>query len=83
MGPADAKRWYDALLPMAQRGGPVLTLVLALLCAGCTGVLIDALEQRHVASCVWWNSAITGARSVSATGGADLAVCLAVPCQGR
>lgn len=61
----------------------VLTGLVVCLCMGCTGWLIDALEERNVASCVWWNSAITGARSVSATGGATLAECLAVPCQGR
>ena len=58
-------------------------LLLALLTSGCTGQLVAALDARQVASCVWWNSALTGARSVSATGGADLATCLAVPCQGR
>lgn len=58
-------------------------VLLTLLSSGCHGQLVETLNQRHVASCVWWNSALTGARSVSATGGADLATCLAVPCQGR
>ena len=62
---------------------PAVLLLALLLCTGCHGQVIDSLNQRHIASCVWWNSAITGARSVSATGGADLATCLAVPCQGR
>jgi hypothetical protein len=33
LGPSQARHWYDALLPIAQRGGPVLTL--ALLIAMC------------------------------------------------
>lgn len=28
MSPDDAKHWYDALLPMARQGGPVLTIFL-------------------------------------------------------
>ena len=73
-------------LPRAKaRGFPhVLVIRLALLalclCTGCTGALVDALEQRQVASCIWWNSTLTGARSISATGGVDIRECLAVPC---
>jgi hypothetical protein len=60
-----------------------LVLLALLLLSGCTGVLIDRLEQHHVASCVFWNSTITGLRAVSATGGVPIEVCLNVPCQGR
>jgi hypothetical protein len=60
-----------------------LCLLAMLLLTGCQGMLIDAMEERHVASCIWWNSALTGARSVSATGGVDIRECLSVPCQGR
>ena len=30
MTPDGARRWYDALVPMANQGGPVLTLVMTL-----------------------------------------------------
>ena len=49
-------------------------LLLALLGTGCTGTLVDRLNERHVRSCIWWSG--LGARGVSATGGADLATCL-------
>ena len=55
-----------------------LALLLALLLAGCTGALVNALEQREVASCVWWTSPF--ARGVSSTGGQPLSACLALPC---
>lgn len=53
-------------------------LLLALLCGGCTGQLVDALAQRQVASCVWWSGPF--GRGVTATGGVPLATCLQVPC---
>lgn len=59
-----------------------LLLLLALLCGGCTGQLVAVLEQRQIASCIWWAGPLHG-RGVTATGGATLAQCLAVPCQGR
>jgi len=59
-------------------------LVGLLLLTGCTGRLVEALNERQIASCVWWESRpFSGVRGVTATGGADLATCLAVPCQGR
>ena len=58
--------------------------LLALLLTGCHGHLIDALNERHAASCVWWETRPFGAaRGVTATGGVPIAACLAVPCQGR
>lgn len=55
-----------------------------LLLAGCAGQVIDSFNARHITSCIWWESRpLSGARGVTATGGADLATCLAVPCQGR
>lgn len=53
-------------------------LLLALLCTGCHGALVDALEQRQVASCVWWSGPF--GRGVTATGGVPLATCLSVQC---
>lgn len=53
-------------------------LLLALLLAGCHGALVDALEQRQVASCVWFSTPF--ARGVSSTGGQPLSACLSVPC---
>jgi hypothetical protein len=58
-------------------------LLLALLLSGCTGMLIDRLNERHVQSCVWFSNPISGARSITATGGLDIATCLSAPCQGR
>jgi hypothetical protein len=54
-------------------------LLLALLCGGCHGQLIQALEQRHVSSCIWWSTP-WGGKGVTATGGQSLAECLHVPC---
>lgn len=55
-----------------------------LLLTGCTGWLIDDLERRQMASCVWWETRPFGAaRGVTATGGASLERCLQVPCSGR
>lgn len=31
MSPQNAKHWYDVFLPMAERGGPLLTLLLAVI----------------------------------------------------
>lgn len=56
-----------------------LCLVLVLLCAGCHGALVDALEQRQVQSCVWFTGPL-GGHGVTATGGVPLGTCLAVPC---
>ena len=32
-----------------------MLLLLTLLCLGCHGQLVAALEERQVASCVWWS----------------------------
>lgn len=53
-------------------------VALALLLAGCHGALVGALEQRQVASCVWWKSPF--AHGVTSTGGMPLDACLRVPC---
>lgn len=58
-------------------------IAILMLLQGCAGQLIDSLESRGVKSCVWWNSGVTGLRSVSATGGVSVQDCLAAPCQGR
>lgn len=54
MGPSDAKHWYDVLLPMAQQGGPLLTLVMAILFAGSLwwglGMLRECVNRNHVLS---------------------------------
>ena len=58
-----------------------LAVLLTLLCGGCTGPLVAALDKRDVASCIWWStSPLTGTHGVTATGGVPLATCLAVPC---
>lgn len=62
---------------------PVLryAVLLVFLLSGCTGHLVDALEKRQAASCIWWSGApLTGTHGVTATGGTPLAQCLAVPC---
>lgn len=56
----------------------LVLLLLVLLASGCTGQLVAALEQRELASCVWWTTPF--ARGVSATGGQKLSDCLQVPC---
>lgn len=33
MSPQDARHWYDVFLPWAEKGGPLLTLLLALMFA--------------------------------------------------
>ena len=60
-----------------------MLLLLALLLSGCTGALIDHLNERQVQSCVWFSNPLSGARSVTATGGLPMDVCLSAPCQGR
>lgn len=55
-----------------------LLLLALLLCTGCHGQLVDALEQRQVASCVWFSTPF--GHGVTATGGVPLATCLSVPC---
>jgi hypothetical protein len=62
---------------------PALLCLALLLLSGCHGMMVDSLNQRHIQSCVWWQSGITGLRSVSATGGVDIQTCLTTPCQGR
>ena len=54
-------------------------LLLILLSSGCTGMLVDALEQRQVQSCVWFSGPL-GGHGVTATGGMPLAECLKVQC---
>lgn len=54
-------------------------VLLALVCAGCTGWLVEGLEQRDIASCVWWTGPL-GGHGVTATGGVPLQTCLNVPC---
>jgi hypothetical protein len=56
---------------------PTLVL-LALLVGGCTGPIVQALEERQAASCLWWSTPF--GRGVTSTGGVPLAQCLAVPC---
>jgi len=34
VGPNEARHWYDFFLPLAERGGPLLTLLLAILFVG-------------------------------------------------
>jgi hypothetical protein len=54
-------------------------LVLALLlCGGCTGALVQALEERQAASCLYWSTPF--GRGVTSTGGVPLERCLSVPC---
>lgn len=57
----------------------------ALVCllTGCTGVLVDSLQERHISSCVFWSSPLAGARGVTATGLATISQCLEVPCRGH
>jgi hypothetical protein len=54
MGPDDARHWYDALLPMAERGGPLLTLLLAVMFAGSLwwglSLLRECVNRNHVLS---------------------------------
>lgn len=55
-------------------------LLACLACMGCTGWLIEGLEQRQVQSCIYWSGALTGGHGVTATGGVPLATCLSVQC---
>lgn len=55
--------------------------VLLLLCVvlgGCTGALVQALEERQAASCVYWRT--PWASGVTSTAGTPIERCLAVPC---
>ena len=63
--------------------GTALLLLLALGLSGCTGALIDQLQERHVSSCIWTSSPLSSMRAVTATGSATIAECLAVPCRGH
>lgn len=65
---------------MHRRSFGVLLLLVALL-TGCHGALVAALEQRQVASCVWFSTPL--GHGVSATGGLAIERCLADPCRGR
>jgi uncharacterized membrane protein len=56
-------------------------LLAGLLLGGCTGTLVDRLNERQVQSCVWWHTMWGTARGVTATGGTDINVCLRVPSQ--
>jgi hypothetical protein len=60
-----------------------LLLLLCVLLSGCHGALIDALERRQVASCVWWDGPFGLSKGVTATGGIAIETCLAVPCMTR
>lgn len=63
----------------------MLTLLcaLALLLSGCTGTIVDSLQERHISSCVFWSTPLASARGVTATGNATVEQCLAVPCRGH
>ena len=56
---------------------PGLLLLVLLCCAGCHGQLVHALEERHIASCIWWHGPLGSSRGVTATGGMDVRACLA------
>lgn len=55
-------------------------LVVAILLGGCHGAMIDAMQERQIASCWWWRGPL-GGHGVTATGGIDIRTCLQVPCQ--
>lgn len=52
--PGQVSRWYNALYPMAQQGGPLLTLLLAVLFAASLwwglGMLRECVNRNHVLS---------------------------------
>jgi hypothetical protein len=52
--PEQVSRWYQALWPIAERGGPVLTLLLGLLFAGSLwwgmSMLRECVNRNHVLS---------------------------------
>jgi hypothetical protein len=52
--PGQVSRWYQALWPIAERGGPVLTLLLGLMFAGSLywgmGMLRECVTRNHVLS---------------------------------
>ena len=49
--PENTKGWFSSWLPVAERGGPILTLVLAMLLGGAVyyllGVLDRAVQRNH------------------------------------
>ena len=51
MGPQDAKHWYDFFLPVAQQGGPILTLALTVVLIVSSwyglGVLRDCVQHNR------------------------------------
>lgn len=53
-------------------------LVLCLLLGGCHGTLVKTLEQRQIASCIYWSSPF--GHGVTSTGGVPLSACLSVAC---
>lgn len=53
MGPEDVKHWYDFLLPVAEKGGPLLTLALAIILVLSTWYGLWALRE-----CVVHNRAL-------------------------
>jgi len=55
-------------------------VLLALLLSGCTGQLVDRLNERQVSSCIWWSGPLGFSRGITATGGATMHECVAVPC---
>jgi hypothetical protein len=57
---------------------PTLLLLACLLTGGCTGALVQALEEREAASCIWWSTPF--GHGVTSTAGTPLAQCLALPC---
>jgi hypothetical protein len=52
--PGQVSRWYSTLLPIAREGGPLVTLVLALLFVGSLywglGMLRECVNRNHVLS---------------------------------
>jgi pantoate kinase len=55
-------------------------LLLCLCLTGCTGWLVDSLEQRQMQSCWWIRGPLGGGYGVTATGGVSVATCLSVQC---
>lgn len=54
------------------------------LCTGCTSYhsLLEGLNERQIKSCIWFTGNAgpwASLRTVSATGGADLHICLGLP----
>ena len=55
-------------------------IILILFLSSCAGLLADEMERRGVQACTFWRNPITGGRSVRATGGVPIDVCLKIPC---